>query len=119
MAPPDWDFRLSNNESSPATKSFQFTREKVKHLKSGEIDCGNGVMITYFDMLQEFSSYCFPTTNSSIGTKGTYFVQKIKYKGADGNQLTNDALPDIVCDIYWIGFFNSVEEIEAYEASLQ
>lgn len=111
-ATPDWDFRLSNAEST-ATQSFQFLEGKTRYRKSGEIDCGDNVKITYFDLLQNWNNYYFPT-NLPVGTKGCYFVQQITYKDADGN-ITH---PDLTVDVYWFGFFNSLEEIQAYEASL-
>ena len=70
--------------------------------------------ITYFDLLQNWNNYYFPT-NLPVGTKGCYFVQQIQYKDADGNTTH----PDLTVDVYWFGFFNTVEEIMAYEASLQ
>lgn len=109
---PDWDFRLSDAENT-GVKSFQFIEDK-RYRKSGEIDCGDNVKITYFDLLQNWNNYYFPT-NLPVGKSGCYFVQKIMYKDADGN-ITH---PDLTVDIYWFGFFNSVEEIIAYEASLQ
>lgn len=107
----DWDFRLSDAEST-GTKSFQFI-DGTRYRKSGEIDCGSNVKITWFDLMQEFNKYYFPT-NMPVGNKGCYFVQQIIYKNALGDIVH----PNITCDIYWVGFFNSYEEMLAYEASL-
>ena len=112
-ANPDWDFRLSTAEST-GPQSFQFLEGKTRYRKSGEIDCGDNVKITYFDLLQYWKDYYFPT-NLPVGTKGCYFVQQIKYMDANGEI----AHPDLTVDVYWFGFFNTVEEIVAYDESLQ
>ena len=120
-----WDLRLSNAEST-ATPSFQFIFVKPRYRYSGEIDCGNNVKITYFDLMQSFNGYYYPTT-SPIGTKGCYFVQQVEYKSGNNKVVNNNVVdasiwPDETyypcVNLYWVGFFNSLEEIQAYEASL-
>lgn len=109
---PSWDLRLSDQESS-SNKSFQFLFNKARARYSGAIDCEeDNTVITYFDLMQDINTYYYDSFGA-IGTKGIYFVQQIKYM-KDG-VVTH---PDITAKIYFIGFFNSIDEIRAYNASL-
>lgn len=114
---PSWDLRLSDQESS-GNKSFQFVIGKDRARYSGAIDCEeDNTVITYFDLMQNFynsnKDYYYDSFGA-IGNKGIYFVQQITYK-KDG-VVTH---PDITAKIYFIGFFNSIDEIKAYNASLK
>ena len=112
-ADPSWDLRMPDQAGS-ANWSFQYLDGKKRTRISGAIDCSEeNVVITYFDLMQQWNNNYY-TTGQALSGKGGYFVQQIQY--VNGNNVT--VHPDMTCKIYWWGFFNSIEEIQAYNASL-
>lgn len=99
---------------------------------SGEIDCGDHTYIRYYDLLGAWrlnSDNFYEPTNEAVprNTGGTTaLVSAITYQDADGNSNIaqdeggkNYLKEPIAARIYWFGFFNSIEEMEAFAAAHQ
>ena len=96
---------------------------------SGEIDCGDNTTIRYYDLLGTWrlnnGDFYEPTSISVPRNTGgtTALVSAITYQDESGNSnIAQDGdgknylkFP-ITARIYWMGFFNSIDEIKAFAA---
>lgn len=88
--------------------------------KTGEIECQEeNVVIWYYNLTDEaksgqYLSTTAPTTFNFLSFKVSDFTFNDSTLTFDGDNVIAPSY-----DLYWAGFFNSVDEIKAFEASLE
>lgn len=111
---------------------MEATGRNSKITYSGEIDCGDHTYIRYYDLLGIWSvrgnnNYYESTVGATPRTEGTTaIISAMTYQDAEGNNVIaqdeggkNYLKEPIAARIYWFGFFNSIEEMEAFAAAHQ
>ncbi len=93
-------------------------RNGANNAKTGEIACDEeNVVIWYFNLTDEFKQNTYLTTSAPV--EFNYFGFKVcdaVFPIADYSDAEGNIVPPTY-DVYWAGFFNSVAEIEAFEAA--
>lgn len=108
-----WDVRIGGTD---AATSHMLLEYPCANRASGEIDLGGNIIISYFDLMNEWkTNYCFSTVGYIYNRGTVQITEAFPYKDDSGVSVD----PEIDIDIYFAGFFNSIEEIEAYNASLE
>lgn len=106
---------------------IEATGRNSKITYSGEIDCGNNTYIRYYDLLGIWSingnnNYYESTVEATPRTTDTTaIISAMTYQDADGNSNIaqdengkNYLKVPMAAKMYWFGFFNSIEEMEAF-----